>query len=128
MREMPKSAVMERMDKSGRCCGRGSWNLFLCALLLGVFAWSAVGPRDRFTWWLEVFPVLIGVPVLAVTYWWFGFAPLVYTLICLHAIVLLVGGHYTYAQVPLFNWIRDYFHLSRNHFDRVGHFMQGLVP
>jgi putative membrane protein len=101
----------------------------LLFITLLVFIWSAIRPRDRFTWWLEVAPVLIGVPVLLIAYRRRSrFTPIVYTLICLHAIVLLVGGHYTYSEVPLGNWLRDTFHLSRNHFDRLGHFMQGFVP
>ncbi|HEX2972134.1 MAG TPA: DUF2238 domain-containing protein [Tepidisphaeraceae bacterium] len=100
----------------------------LLIVLLGVLAWSAIGPRDRFTWFLEVFPVVIAVPLLMWTYRRFRLTTLAYVLITLHAIILMVGGHYTYAEVPLFNWIRDAFHLSRNHFDRVGHFAQGFVP
>ncbi len=93
-----------------------------------VFLWSGAWPRDRFTWFLEVFPLFIALPVLALTYRRFPLTPLLYTCITLHGMILLVGGHYTYAEVPLFNWIRDTFHLSRNHFDRVGHFAQGFVP
>lgn len=100
-------------------------------LLLGtlaILAWSGIHPRDRLTWFLEVFPVLIGVPLLAITYRRFPLTTLSYVLIFLHATILMVGGHYTYAEVPLFNWLRDALHLSRNHFDRVGHFAQGFVP
>ncbi len=100
--------------------------------LLGVFclvlAWSAVHPHDYFTWWLEVFPALIALAVLAITYPRFQFTTFVYALITIHACILLVGGHYTYAEVPLFNWIRDHFHLARNDYDRLGHFAQGFVP
>jgi putative membrane protein len=85
-------------------------------------------PKDLFTWFLEVFPALIGVVVLAVTYYRFRLTTLVYTLICIHSIVLMIGGHYTYAEMPLFNMLRDVFHLSRNYYDRVGHFVQGFVP
>jgi putative membrane protein len=90
--------------------------------------WSAIGCHDVFTWSLEVFPAVLGIAVLVLTYRRFQFTSLVYTLIALHAMVLFVGGHYTYAQMPVFNWIRDAFHLSRNHYDRVGHFFQGFVP
>jgi len=100
----------------------------LLALVAAVFFWSAVGPLDRFTWFLEVLPVLVGLPLLAVTYRRFPLTSLAYSLIAAHAVILMVGGHYTYAQVPLFNWIRDTFGLARNHYDRLGHFAQGFVP
>src|SRR5947208_14640200 len=102
--------------------------LGLLILLAAVVLWSAILPRDRFTWWLEIFPILIALPLLAITYRRFQLTPLTYTLVCLHAIVLLIGGHYTYAEVPAFNWLRDHFDLSRNHYDRLGHFAQGFVP
>lgn len=101
---------------------------FLGISLAAVFIWSLVRPHDYFTWLLEVLPAIIGVAVLVATYRRFRFSTLVYTLICLHAIILMVGGHYTYAEVPLFNWVRDVFGFSRNHFDRLGHFAQGFVP
>lgn len=101
-------------------------------LLLGTFTavlvWSAIRPHDYFTWILEVFPALIALAVLAFTYRKFQFTTLVYLLILLHACILFIGGHYTYAEVPLFNWIRDHFHLVRNDYDRLGHFAQGFVP
>ncbi|HWF02683.1 MAG TPA: DUF2238 domain-containing protein [Candidatus Angelobacter sp.] len=93
-----------------------------------VLAWSAIHPHDYFTWALEVFPAFLGLAALAITYRRFQFTTLVYFLIMVHAWILFVGGHYTYAEVPLFNWIRDHFHLARNDFDRVGHFAQGFVP
>jgi putative membrane protein len=96
--------------------------------LVAVFLWSGVTPRDAGAWWLEVMPVIVAAPILVATYRRFPLTPLAYILIWLHAILLMVGGHYTYAEVPLFNWIRDAFHLSRNHYDRVGHFAQGFVP
>jgi len=96
--------------------------------VLGVFLWSGIGPRDRFTWVLEVFPAAIAAPLLVLTYRRFPLTSMAYVLIGLHAMILLVGGHYTYAEVPLFNWLRDTFHFSRNHFDRLGHFAQGFVP
>ena len=101
---------------------------FLGGTFLIVLAWSAVGPKDRTVWWLEVLPALIGAIVLLATYWRFRLTPLLYVLIWAHALVLLVGGHYTYAEVPLFDTIRDMLQLGRNHYDRVGHFMQGFVP
>jgi len=100
----------------------------LLASLAVILLWSGIGPKERGTWWLEVAPVLIGVPVLVATYRRFPLTPLAYVLIWLHAIILMVGGHYTYAEVPLFNWIRDGFGFARNHYDRVGHLAQGFVP
>jgi putative membrane protein len=102
--------------------------LILGSLFAGVMAWSAIQPHDYFTWWLEIFPALIALLVLAITYPRFQFTTFVYALITVHACILFVGGHYTYAEVPLFNWIRDHFHLARNDYDRVGHFAQGFVP
>lgn len=96
--------------------------------VLVVLIWSAIRPHDYFTWLLEVFPAIIGAAVLAATYRSFKFTTMVYALIAAHMIILMIGGHYTYAEVPLFNWIRDEFALSRNHYDRLGHFAQGFVP
>jgi len=106
----------------------GGFHLGLLVSLLVVFTWSAIHPRDTLTWLLEVFPVILGVLIMAATYARFRFSRLAYLMIWLHALVLLVGGHYTYAQVPLFDWIRDMFELSRNHYDRVGHLAQGFFP
>lgn len=93
-----------------------------------VFIWSVIEPHDYFTWFLEVFPAIIAIIVLWATYTKFPLTPLTYWLILAHAIVLMIGGHYTYANVPLFDWIQDHFHLSRNYYDKVGHFFQGFVP
>ncbi len=103
-------------------------HIFLLAIVAIVFAWSGYHPYDRLTWWLEIFPGLIGLIVLAATYRRFRLTTLTYTLIALHICVLCVGGHYTYAREPLFNWLRDIFHWQRNHYDRLGHFAQGFVP
>ena len=100
----------------------------LGGILLIVLAWSGINPREMATWWLEVMPVLVGIPILVVTYRRFPLTPLAYALVLLHAIILLIGGHYTYAEVPVFNRLRDALSLSRNHYDRVGHFAQGFVP
>src|SRR6266542_6332133 len=100
----------------------------LLAIFFAVSAWSVYRPHDYFTWFLEVVPALIALAVLTATYPRFQFTTPVYCIILLHAIVLFVGGHYTYAQVPIGNWFRDHFHLSRNHFDRLGHFLQGFTP
>lgn len=93
-----------------------------------VLLWSGIKPHDTFTWLLEVLPAAVGLIILAVTYRYFRFTALAYWLMLTHAIILIIGGHYTYAEVPLFNWIRDAFDLSRNHYDKVGHFVQGFVP
>jgi len=104
----------------------------LCTVLLAVVALalaiSAIHPHDWLTWLLEVLPVLIAAPLLIATHRRFPLTPLVYVLIALHALVLIVGGHYTYARVPLGFWMEDWFGLSRNHYDRIGHFMQGFGP
>ena len=100
----------------------------LLAAFAVIFIWSAIRPYDYFTWLLEVFPAILGLIVLAATYRRFKFTTLVYGLIWAEAVVLLIGGHYTYAREPVFNWIRDNWHLSRNYYDRVGHFAQGFVP
>lgn len=102
--------------------------LALLGLVLLVFLWSGVAPHDRFTWILEVFPVMLGVPALVYVYPRFRFTPLVYTLLAVHAIILMVGGKYTYAEVPLGFWMRDAFGFARNHYDRIGHLAQGFVP
>jgi len=102
--------------------------MVLLSILSAVFVWSAIHPADRLTWVLEVAPALIVLPILVFTYHSFVFTPLVYVLILTHALILLVGGHYTYAEVPWFNWLRDTYELSRNYYDRVGHFVQGFVP
>jgi len=100
----------------------------LLLVVAAVFVWSYIGCHDRFTWFLEIFPILLALPVLAYTYRRFPLTDLLYVLIAVHAVILMVGGHYTYARVPLFDWIRDAFELSRNHYDKVGHFAQGFVP
>jgi putative membrane protein len=104
---------------------------FALALLVGFFialAWSAVGPYSYLTWFLEVVPALVALPVLLLTHRRFPLTKLLYALIFLHALVLIVGGHFTYAREPLFTSIRDHFHLARNYYDRLGHFAQGFVP
>lgn len=100
----------------------------LLILVVTILVWSAIRPHDIFTWFLEVVPVLIAVPILGLTYRRFPLTNLAYVLIAIHALILMVGGHYTYAEVPAFNWLRDTLNLSRNHYDRVGHFAQGFIP
>jgi putative membrane protein len=97
-------------------------------LTLLVLAWSGYQPKDTFTWFLEVAPVLIGLPLLLSTRRSFPLTPLAYGLLTLFGVILMIGGHYTYAEMPLFNWLRDTYDLSRNHYDRFGHIMQGFVP
>jgi putative membrane protein len=104
------------------------WPLCLLIFVALVIVWSWVGAFDRSTWWLESFPALIAIVILVATYKRFRLTNLAYLLIALHACILLVGGHYTYAQVPLFNWVRDHFRLERNDYDKLGHFAQGFVP
>jgi len=97
-------------------------------VFFGTFIWSAIAPKDYFTWLLEVLPALVGFGILIVTRKRFPLTPLCYLLILIHCVILLVGGHYTYAEVPLFDWLRDTFELQRNNYDKVGHFAQGFVP
>jgi putative membrane protein len=105
-----------------------NYELSLLAVVVMVFVWSAIRPHDRFTWTLEVFPVIIGLPVLISIYPRFRFTPLVYTLMAAHAVILMVGGKYTYAEVPLGFRPQEWLGLVRNHYDRLGHFAQGFVP
>lgn len=93
-----------------------------------VLIWSAILPKDSFTWFLEVIPVFIGLFILVLTYKRYPLTPLLYTLILIHMIILMVGGHYTYAEVPLFEWVKELFDQSRNNYDKVGHFAQGFIP
>jgi putative membrane protein len=93
-----------------------------------VLLWSGIAPHDRFTWLLEVAPVMIGAPVLVALWPRFRLTRLVYTLLWIHAIILMVGGKYTYAEVPLGFWLQDALGFSRNHYDRIGHFAQGFIP
>jgi putative membrane protein len=90
--------------------------------------WSGIQPFDRVTWWLEVAPVLIGVPIMVATFSTFRLSPILYRLLFLHALILIVGGHYTYARVPVGFWAQDLLDLSRNHYDRIGHLAQGFIP
>jgi len=105
-----------------------AYRLALLGGVLVILAWSGWQPKDTFTWFLEVAPVLIGLPLLILTFPRFPFTFLAYALLALHAAILMVGGHYTYAEMPLFNWLRDALDLSRNHYDRLGHVAQGFIP
>ena len=103
-------------------------HLFLLASFFAIFVWSLIKPNDFFIWWLESLPAIVGVGLLLIFYNRFRFTNLVYILVWIHAVILLIGAHYTYAQMPLFNWFREAFELSRNHYDRVGHIAQGFIP
>ena len=93
-----------------------------------VLVWSGINPKDPFTWFLEVTPAVIGAIVLVFTYKSFQLTPLVYILILIHCVILMIGGHFTYAEVPLFDDLRDLFGSSRNNYDKLGHFAQGFIP
>jgi putative membrane protein len=103
-------------------------HLILGAIVAAVFIWSAIKPYEYPTWVMEVAPAVIGAIAIAALYRRWRFTPLVLTLIAIHMIILIVGGHYTYARVPLFNWIRDVTGSARNSYDGVGHFAQGFIP
>ncbi|MCB1095777.1 MAG: DUF2238 domain-containing protein [Verrucomicrobiae bacterium] len=107
---------------------RDKYLVILLSTVVAVLVWSAVRPHDFLTWILEVFPALAGIAILVPTRKRFPLTPLLYTLIALHMIILSVGGHYTYALVPIGDWVRDWLGLERNHYDRLGHFTQGFVP
>ncbi len=98
------------------------------AVFLGVLAWSAVEPRDRVTWWLEVSPALMALVLLVATRQRFPLTGLAYLLILVHSVILMVGGHYTYAEVPLGEWLQAVNGSDRNNYDKIGHFAQGFVP
>ncbi|MBT8064211.1 MAG: DUF2238 domain-containing protein [Gammaproteobacteria bacterium] len=103
-------------------------NIAWLTLFFGVLAWSAWNPHDYPTWWLEVLPAILALLILAATRKRFPLTPLAYWLILFHAVVLMIGGHYTYAEVPLGDWVRDLTDGSRNNYDKLGHFVQGFVP
>ncbi|CAN5247623.1 DUF2238 domain-containing protein [soil metagenome] len=97
-------------------------------LTVAVLVWSGINPHDRFTWVLEVFPALIGIPTLIVLYPRFRFTPLVTWLIAIHMMILMVGGKYTYALTPVGEWMKGWFGFERNNYDRIGHLAQGFIP
>lgn len=97
-------------------------------MFFDVLLWSGISPKDSYTWVLEVAPALIALLALAATYNSFRLTPLLYALILAHCIVLMVGGHYTYAEVPLFDYLKPVFGFERNNYDKLGHFFQGFVP
>lgn len=102
--------------------------LALLAVTIVLLAISAYQPYEMATWWMEVAPVIVAIPILLATYRRFPLTPLVYTLIFVHACILILGGHYTYARVPLGFWVQDLFGFARNHYDRLGHLAQGFIP
>jgi putative membrane protein len=105
---------------------RAGW--LWAAIFAGVLIWSGIQPADYLTWMLEVAPAMIAAGVIAATYHRFPLTPLVLWLALAHCVILMVGGHYTYAEVPLFDWLRDALELERNNYDKLGHFAQGFVP
>ena len=100
----------------------------MLVVFFGTLIWSITNPKEGFTCFLEIIPAIIGVLILALTFKRFRFTDFTYFVILIHCIILFIGGHYTYAEVPLFDYIREIFHQSRNNYDKVGHFAQGLVP
>lgn len=102
--------------------------LVLLFIVGGFLIWSAINPLDYGVWFLEVFPALIGIIILAIIYHKFKFSNIVYVFVAIHSIILIIGGHYTYAENPLFNWLKVTFDLSRNYYDRLGHIAQGFFP
>jgi putative membrane protein len=107
---------------------RRSEQLVLLTVALALLVVSGIAPYDRTTWWLEIFPILLAAPLLVATTSRFPLTPLAYRLIFVHALILILGGHYTYARVPIGFWLQDALNLARNHYDRIGHFAQGFVP
>jgi putative membrane protein len=104
------------------------FHVFLLVSLGVVFAWSGYKPRDYFTWFLEVFPAILGVGILLYTYPRFRFTNLVYVLVWIHCAILMVGGKYTYGQNPLFEYFKEIFGWTRNNYDKLGHVIQGVSP
>ncbi len=116
------------MSASPAVAGTAKILLPLAAAVIVILIWSGIAPHDRFTWFLEVAPVLIGFPILYVTRNRFPLTRLTYVLLAIHAVILMVGGKYTYAEVPFGFWLQKAFGFARNHYDRIGHFAQGFVP
>lgn len=109
-------------------CAMKKHEIIGLGIVVAALIWSGISPNDRLTWAMEIAPVLIALPILVGTARRFPLTRMVFGLIVMHAVILIVGGKYTYAEMPVFNWIRDIFHLARNHYDRLGHFVQGFVP
>ncbi|MCF6225857.1 MAG: DUF2238 domain-containing protein [Xanthomonadales bacterium] len=115
---------MDKKTTSSSTLFTGLW----LAVFLATLVWSAIGPKERLTWWLEVAPALIGLALLIFTRKKFPLTPLLYVLVLIHSIILMVGGHYTYAEVPLFDRIAEWMGSERNNFDKLGHLAQGFIP
>lgn len=98
------------------------------AVFASVFIWSAIEPKETFTWFLEVVPAVIGLVIIIATRNSFKLTPLLYALILVHCVILMVGGHYTYAEVPFFDTLKEWFSWQRNNYDKVGHLAQGFIP
>lgn len=106
-----------------------AYHLLLLVLVLLFWVWSGVQPHDtRLTWFLETAPVMIALPIVLATYQRFPLTSMTYTLIAIHAVILMLGGHYSYAKVPLGSWMQEWFGWTRNNYDKIGHFMQGFGP
>lgn len=105
-----------------------TYHLALLLTATAYLIWSGINPNGRFNWFVETVPAMVGGIILVATYRKHPLTSVSYTLVWLFALILMTGGHYTYAEVPIGNWLRDSFHLSRNHFDRMGHFFQGVIP
>ena len=104
------------------------WEIGLALIVVGLLVWSGIHPYERSTWWMETAPIFIAAPILVLTAQRFPLTRMLYVLIACHAVILLVGGAYTYARVPLGFWVQDALQLSRNPYDKLGHFAQGFVP
>ncbi|WP_026715670.1 DUF2238 domain-containing protein [Flavobacterium gelidilacus] len=100
----------------------------MLTVFFGTLIWTIINPNEGFTCFLEIIPAIIGLLILAFTFKKFRFTDFTYFFILIHCIILFIGGHYTYAEVPLFDWIKEVFEQSRNNYDKVGHFAQGFVP
>jgi len=103
-------------------------NLLWLSIFFSVLIWSAINPKDYPTWWLEVAPALIALVVMAWTRKTFPLTPMLYVLVLVHSIILMIGGHYTYAEVPLFDSLKDVLGFERNNYDKLGHLAQGFIP
>ncbi|MFZ2160580.1 MAG: DUF2238 domain-containing protein [Sideroxyarcus sp.] len=103
-------------------------NLILLLTGILLLAITAIHPHDYLTWWMETLPIFIAAPILVATYKNYTLTPLLYRLLLLHALILMVGGHYTYAEVPLGYWMQDWFGFARNNYDKIGHLAQGFIP
>ena len=103
-------------------------NIVWLTIYFVVLIWSAINPKDHPTWWLEVAPAMIALMIMIWTRKTFPLTPMLYVLILVHSIILMIGGHYTYAEVPLFDFLKEIFNLERNNYDKLGHLAQGFIP